>query len=56
MNLINEDQERSLPLTSIQRPWLIAGTAIPGVNPSQLFAKMSPLEIGSNFGSDSECQ
>lgn len=51
MNLIDEDQERSLPLTSIQRSWLIASTAIPDVNPSRLLAKMSPLEIGSNFGS-----
>jgi hypothetical protein len=25
---------------SIQRPWLIAGTGIPGVNPSRLLAKM----------------
>lgn len=52
---IDEDQARALPLTSIQRLWSIAPTAIPDLNPFRRLAKMSP-EIRSNFGSHFECQ
>jgi hypothetical protein len=56
MNPIDEDQERALPLTAIQRLWSIARPTIPDVNPSRLLGGLNPLEIGSNFGSHFECQ